>query len=90
MPWGGQAQRTRARDDQHRHRRGHATDRVACKQRPPRKRRDGNSNNGRNEHGRDPVGQPLDRGLAALRLLDKPHNLRQRSIRSDRRGAHRQ
>ncbi|CKT22428.1 Uncharacterised protein [Mycobacterium tuberculosis] len=85
---GSQAQRTRARDDQHRDRGGHTSHRVGGDQCPSRKGRDGNADDGRDKHRRNPVGQPLHRRLVALCLLDQSHNLRQRGVCPDGGGAH--
>ena len=42
----------------------------------------------RDEHARDAVGEPLDRGLAGLGVADEPRDLRQRGVGADPGGAH--
>jgi hypothetical protein len=50
---------------------------------PPQPGREGHHEDYRNEHARDAVGHGLNRGLADLRTLHKPHYLRQRRVRAD-------
>ncbi len=84
---GGQPQRARAGDDQHgdgggdRH--GQAAG-VRAEQRPGDEGGRGQSQHERDEPGRDPVGQALQRHLGALRVLDQPHDLGQCGVRADR------
>ena len=47
----------------------------------------GQAQHGRHEVGGDLVGQALDRGLGALRVLDQPDDLGERGIFADAGGA---
>ena len=55
-----------------------------------RQRRDRERDHDRHEHARHPVGQPLDRGLAALRVLDEAGHPGELGVGADPRGAHHQ
>ena len=47
---------------------------------PHHERRDGNRENGRNEHGGDSVRQPLNRSLGSLRLLHESDDSREHRV----------
>ena len=51
---------------------------------------DGDSDDGRHEPRGDPIGEPLDRRAAALRLADHPHDLREQRVAADALGPHHQ
>ena len=77
-----ESERTGARDDQDRNRRG-----ERCQHRtvdPPEDQcAKGNEHDGGNKDAGDPVGESLDLGLTRLRCLDHPGHLRQRGIGTD-------
>src|SRR6185437_3906411 len=80
---GGQAQRAGAGDDQHGQR---GADRVAggtAGHEPADERERGAGQHGRDEHGADPVGQPLDAGLARLGLLDQLEHVGELGVGAD-------
>mmetsp|Transcript_2228 Transcript_2228/g.8077 ORF Transcript_2228/g.8077 Transcript_2228/m.8077 type:complete len:382 (-) Transcript_2228:863-2008(-) len=55
---------------------------------PAEPREKGEGDDDRDEDGRDAVGEGLNGRLAQLRRLDELHNLRERRVRTDARGAH--
>ena len=86
----GQAQRARARDDQHRHRSRERVLHRMANQQVSHQRDQGNHNNRRHKHLRDPVHEALHRRLASLRVLDQLPHLRQRRLRPNAGGLHHQ
>ena len=80
---GRQAERARARDDQHGEPGAERVLGGGAGQQPARQGGDGAGQHGGDEHAADPVGQPLDGGLLRLCLLDQPDQLRQLGIAPD-------
>ena len=83
---GGESQSAGAGDDQHRDRGGECVGCGVCQDQPTEQRHQSNSDSDGHEHGRHAVGEPLDLGTAALRLVDKADDLRQGSVGTDPRG----
>ncbi len=79
---GRQAERARAGDDQHGHRGRERCRRPLAESEPHREGDGREADHDRDEHGRHPVGEPLDRGLAALRLDDQFRDLRELGVRA--------
>ena len=86
----GQAQRARAGDDQHGDRGRERGVRPGARTEPEGQRRDRERDHDRHEHARHPVGEPLDRGLAALRVLDEAGHPGELGVGADAGGAHHQ
>ena len=83
-------ERARARDDEHGHG-AHERQRQAGWRSPDdstRQTPDRDEHDRGHEPGRDPVGQPLNRRAAALRLGDLPDNLREEGLAADALGPH--
>src|SRR5207342_2553256 len=70
-----QSEGARAGDDQYRHRGGEGEGDSRPLSQPETESGDRKRNDDRYEHGRDPIGQALYRGLTALRRLDHPNDL---------------
>ena len=87
---GGQPERARAGDDQHRDSCGECRRRRLPGEQPPGHRRRGDQQYRRHEDRRDPVGRPLDRGLAVLGVADQLGHPGQLGVGADLGGAHEQ
>ena len=87
---GGEPERARAGDDEHRDGR-HERVREAGAERQPDARRDhGDAEHDRHEDRRDAVGEALDGRAPPLRLAHEPDDARQGRVAADGRGAHRE
>ena len=91
----GEAERARARNDQHGDGGGERGLHVACAQpvpgtegEPDAEREEREPDHDRHEHGRDPVGEALNRGLSGLSAGDQAADLSQRGIRAHAGGPH--
>ena len=71
---GGQAQRARAGDDQYGDGGGEGGDRARAGAEPEAEGAEREHDHDRDEDRGDPVGEPLRRGLAVLRVLDQPRH----------------
>ena len=84
----GEAERARAGDDEDGDRRREGRRTVARHEKPAGERRQREQDHDRDEDGRNPVDEALDRRLARLRLCDEARDLRQRGVRADPRRPH--
>ena len=82
-----QTQRARARDDQHRHRRGQRKFKRLPQDQPHDGGDERDRHDDRHEHARDAVGKPCDGRFRPARLLHQPDDLRERRILADLVGA---
>ncbi len=80
---GGEAERTRAGDDQDRDSGRERGCHPGAEREPDREGRGRKNDHNGNEDGADPVSQPLNRGLAALRVDDELRHLREPGVRTD-------
>ena len=87
---GGQAQRARAGNDQHRNTGAERAVHITASQPPDDESQQCNAQHHRNEHGADAVGQPGDLRLAGLRLGNQLAHLCQRGGRAHPGGLHQQ
>ena len=79
----GQPEGARARDDQDGGRGGEGRRGVGADPEPETEGAGGEDEDDRDEDARDPVGEPLDGGLAGLRLLDQGRDLREPGLGAD-------
>ena len=84
----GEPEGAGARDDEHGHGRREGVAGVAGQRQPAGERGERDADDGRDEHGRDAVGEPLDRRLARLGLGDEAGDLGQGRLGADPRRAH--
>ena len=85
---GGQPERARAGDDQHRHGRGERERGALAGPEPEAEGGDSHADDHRHEHAGHAVGETLHRRLAGLRVGDERGDLRQRGVGADLGGAH--
>ena len=79
-----EAERARAGDDQHGDGGGERRrDASPVSEQPAGERRERDDDDDGHEDGRDPVGEPLDRRLARLRLGDEARDLGERGVGAD-------
>ena len=84
---GGQSERARAGDDEHGDGGGERERGALAGAEPEAERGDGERDDDGHEDARDAVGEPLDRRLAGLGVLDQAGDLRERGVGADLGGA---